>query len=152
MNRPIKIHVFLFILFCLVCLNQTYGQEYLRRAEHREQNPAAARVAFNQIENGIASGRVSELVEYLSPQTYLSLSNGISGYYSSNQAYYVLEDFFRSYQVTGFRFDDLQIEEGNVYGTGKYQFVMRGKREVAQVYISLKHAGKKWKITQLTIN
>src|SRR5690606_30903453 len=50
---------------------------------------ARAQVVFNQIENAISSGNVSLLSNYLSSQTYLSLSNGIRGYYSSNQAFYI---------------------------------------------------------------
>ena len=83
---------------------------------------------------------------------YLSLSNGISGYYSSNQAYYVLQDFFKIYHVTDFRFNNIKDDEDNVYATGLYNFIFKEKRESAQVYVSIKLTGKEWKITQLTIN
>ncbi len=107
---------------------------------------------FNEIESGISSGDVSSISRFFSGQIYLNLSNGTTGYYSSNQAYYVLEDFFKNYQETAFSFDNVQLDEANPYGTGGYQYIFKGKHETAQVYISLKHVGKNWKITQITIN
>jgi hypothetical protein len=104
------------------------------------------------IENSIAKGNINSLFKNLSPLTYFSLSNGIRGYYSSNQAYYILEDFFKIYQVISFRFHSIQAEDGNPYATGIYFYQFKGKRESSQVYISLKNTGKSWKITQITFN
>jgi hypothetical protein len=112
----------------------------------------SAKVILNEIENNIAKGNVAALSKNLSPLTYFSLSNGIRGYYSSNQAYYILEDYFKIYQVVSFRFHSLQAEDGNPYATGIYYYQYKGKRETAQVYISLKNTGKSWKIIQITFN
>ena len=90
--------------------------------------------------------------DYLNTPTYLSLSNGISGYYSSNQAFYVLEDFFNIYKVTSFHFQIIQVHDNLPYATGIYKYYFRGKRDSANVYISLKQVGDSWKITQITIN
>ena len=151
MKNRIKIPAILFIIIFSVCFNLTAGQQYLKKINNSEQENNA-KLVLGDIENGIAEGNVKTLIGYFSTQTYLSLSNGINGYYSSNQAYYVLENFFRDNQVSGFKFNDTQIEKGNMYGTGAYTFVTRGRRSDAQVYVSLKHTGIKWKITQLTIN
>jgi hypothetical protein len=67
----------------------------LDKSNHR--NPA--KIIFDQVEAGISEGDVSLISKYFGSQTYLSLSNSKSGYYSSNQAFYVLEDFFRIYRV-----------------------------------------------------
>ncbi|MHB1686593.1 MAG: DUF4783 domain-containing protein [Ignavibacteriaceae bacterium] len=116
----------------------------------RIQNSAL--FVFNEIEKGISSGKVAAISKYFSSQTYLNLSNGITGYYSSNQAYYVLEDFFKNCQVTSFDYDAIHADEENPFATGIYRYLFKGKHESAEVYISLKHVGKKWKITQITIN
>ncbi len=118
----------------------------------RVNKQESVKVTFDKIEKGISSGNVSELAGYFSSQLYLNLSNGISGYYSSNQAYYVLEDFFNTYHAAGFKFDNFQNDEPNIYATGSYRFFYKGKPDVAQVYVSLRHTGKKWKITQININ
>jgi hypothetical protein len=107
---------------------------------------------FGEIETGVNSGSVSSISGFFSPQTYFSLSNGTSGYYSSNQAYYVLEDFFKVYQVISCRLRNIQPDETNPYATGIYTYDFKGKREKAQVYISLKKSAGTWKISQITIN
>jgi hypothetical protein len=118
--------------------------------DSRIQN--SAKTILLDIENSIAKGNFNSLFKNLSPLTYFSLSNGIRGYYSSNQAYYILEDFFKIYQVISFRFHSIQAEDGNPYATGIYFYQYKGKRESSQVYISLKNTGKSWKITQITFN
>lgn len=151
MTKQFKISAFLSLVMLIVFLNYTYGQEYMNSTDNYEQN-SDAKLVFGKIENGIAEGSVKQIIGYFSSQTYLSLSNGINGYYSSNQAYYVLEDYFGEYQASGFKFNEIKTDNENMYGTGTYSFAVRGKRSEAQVYISLKLTGKKWKITQLTIN
>ena len=143
-----------FALFILLICNITFAQQnFLNESknENREQNNVAMTI-FTRIENGISAGRVSEISGYLNTQTYLSLANGISGYFSSNQAFYVLEDFFNIYKVASFRFQNIQINENQPYATGVYRYYFRGKRDSANVYISLKQTGDTWKITQITIN
>jgi hypothetical protein len=61
-------------------------QNYLNRTYAKDQIPAVQNV-FTQIENAISSGNVSALSRYFSQHTYFSLSNGVSGYFSTNQAY-----------------------------------------------------------------
>ncbi len=107
---------------------------------------------FHDLESSIREGNIVNISKYFGQQTYFSLSNGISGYYSANQAYYVLEDFFKLYKVTSFKFDHIKTDKNNSYATGKYGYDNKGKRSVAQVYISVKKVGNNWNITQLTIN
>ena len=48
---------------------------------------------FYNIESAFAEKNIETLISYLSVQTYLNLPNGTNGYYSSNQAYFILDDF-----------------------------------------------------------
>ena len=137
-------------LLCLNFINSAFPQNFNEKLKDTTQSES--RKIFSDISDGIVNQDVESIARYFSPQTYLSLSNGISGYYSSNQAYYVLEDFFKIYRVTAFRFNNIQADSNNPYATGEYQFEYRGKRDLAQVYIALKKTGKNWKITQITIN
>ncbi len=116
------------------------------------QEEEAASAVFKKIEKGILSGKVSAISNLFNSQIYLSLSNGVNGYYSSNQAYYVLQGYFKNYRVVSFSIESIHNEDGNEVGTGDYSFSFKGKEERAQVYISLKKLGEKWKITQLTID
>ena len=150
-----KKHFLIFFtwLILLICNIAFAQQNFLNqtRNENTEQNNMLMSV-FNRIETGISAGNVSEISGYLNSKTYLSLANGISGYYTSNQAFYVLEDFFNVYKVTSFHFLNMQINENLPYATGVYKYYFRGKRDSANVYISLKQSGDTWKITQITIN
>lgn len=151
MIKYLRIYKLLLLIFFLGSLTSAQENNFLNKLD-TGKNTAKVQVIFNQIENAISNGNVSALSGYLSTQTYLSLSNGIRGYYSSNQAFYILEDFFRIYNVTIFRFDNLNSGENTPYATGVYSYEHKGKRNSAQVYISLNRSGKSWKINQITIN
>ena len=127
-------------------------KNFLNKFDSSKNTVAATQLIFNRIESAIAQGDVTLLSSYLGSQTYLSLSNGIRGYYSSNQTYYVLEDFFRIYSVTSFNFDNLNVDENIPYATGIYNYEFKGKRNSVQAYVSLKKIGNRLKITQITIN
>jgi len=109
-------------------------------------------VIFNDIESGIVNNDVKKFSQYFSSQPYLSLVNGVNGYYSSNQAYYILEDFFNSFKVVSFKMEETKTEETVSYGKGDYYFEKKGRREVAHLYITLSKSGNKWYITQISIN
>jgi hypothetical protein len=110
------------------------------------------RSVLDEITAGISSGNIASISNLFSSQIYLNLSNGVSGYYSSNQAYYVIKEFLKTHQVISLKISDTQEDEENVYATGAYSFLEQGKKESSQIYISLKRSSKKWKITQITIN
>jgi Domain of unknown function (DUF4783) len=150
-----KRSLIVYTAFLLLIFSTTFAQQkflnYDNKSESKEQDNVTLSV-FNNIELGISSENVSEISGYLNTPTYLSLSNGISGYYSSNQAFYVLEDFFNIYKVTSFHFQNIQLHDNLPYATGVYKYYFRGKRDSANVYVSLKQVGDTWKITQITIN
>lgn len=129
-----------------------FGQENLRSNFQSKDSNQIVNAVFDDIEISIREGNVSRLSKYLGTQTYFSLSNGVNGYYSPNQAYYILEDFFNLYKVTAFKFNQISRDKASPYATGTFSFDNKGKRNTAKVYISLKKIGDKWNITQLTIN
>ena len=145
------IYISFILIFFLGSLTSAQENNFLNKLDSSKK-VARVQVVFNQIEASISAGNVSGLSNYLPSQTYLSLSNGIRGYYSSNQAFYILEDFFKIYNVTSFRFDNLNSGENTPYATGVYNYEYKGKRNSAQVYISLRKIRRNWKITQITIN
>lgn len=141
------------VIFFILILNQiSSGQEtFVPKTDSKNLNQIISNV-FEDIEYSIREGNVARLSKYLGAQTYFSLANGVNGYYSPNQAYYILEDYFNIYKVTAFKFNQIAKDKSNPYATGIFAFDSRGKRNTAKVYISLKKVGDKWYITQLTIN
>lgn len=140
------------LTFVLVITAHLSGQENFRTYTQSKEYNQIINLIFDDIEVSIKEANVANLSKYLGAQTYFSLFNGVSGYYSPNQAYYILEDFFNFYRVTAFKFNQISKDKANPYATGTFSFDNKGKRSSAKVYISLKKIGDKWNITQLTIN
>src|ERR1035437_542723 len=97
-------YLILFVLIAACSFCPIYAQfNKITNLDHNKMQNSAKAI-LTEIENDIAKGNVAALSKNLSPLTYFSLSNGIRGYYSSNQAYYILEDYFKIYQVVSFKF------------------------------------------------
>src|SRR3972149_3141115 len=105
---------------------------------------------FNNIESAFTEMNIETLVSYFSVQTYLNLPNGTNGYYSSNQAYFVLEDFLKNYRITSFKFTERDTSDVNPYASGVFKYNLKGNRDSTQIYVQLRKASKSWNITQIT--
>ena len=120
------------------------------RSNLQEGNGPPVEPAFARVEEGLANGDADRLSPLLGSQTYLSLFDGSQGYYSSGQAFYLLQDFFRVNRPVSFKF--VNKHDGDApYATGEYQYETRGRRNVARVYAAFKRDGSSWKLSQLSI-
>ena len=106
---------------------------------------------FN-IEKGISKGSVAAFSDYFYNRTFLSLLDGTSDYYSSNQAYNVLQNFFNIYKPLDFSFTNVLSQSSYPSASGRLRYTYRGMRTTAQIFISLKKIDNNWKISQITIN
>ncbi|MFZ6033182.1 MAG: DUF4783 domain-containing protein [Melioribacter sp.] len=107
---------------------------------------------FANIEEGLPAGSIDRFSNYFAEKTFISLFNGKSGYFSANQAYYVLKDFFSIYRPISFKIDNLVIDTTNPFASGALRTSYRGIRKSAMVFISLQKYGDEWRISQITIN
>ncbi len=107
---------------------------------------------FANIEEGLPTGSIDRFSNYFADKTFISLFNGKSGYFSANQAYYVLKDFFGIYRPISFKIDNLVIDTINPFSSGTLRMSYRGIRKSAMVFISLQKYGDQWRISQITIN
>jgi hypothetical protein len=103
------------------------------------------------IENAIHTGDVRILSGYFSSRMYMNLPTGEKGYYSSEQAFYILKNFFQAYTPVSFAFSSSSPRSDNPYGVGTLSFVKVGQRGKLQVFVSLREVNKQWKINQITI-
>ena len=141
------------ILFSITLLDISLPQDNNFQQNLNSKNKVSTQtIIFNDIESGINSSDVTKISKYFAPQPYISLINGVNGYYSSNQAYYILEDFFDTYKVLSFKLDESKIDESISYAKGEYYFEKKGKREIAHLYVTLSKSGSRWQITQISIN
>ena len=144
--------IIILILF-LILGQQFFAQKYPIKSDLKSssQNTMAYKT-LEEIQVGISNTKLSAIFAHLSSQVYLSFLNGVSGYYSSNQAYYVLENFFEEYKVTSFQFDSYNFNTVTPFAKGTYYYEYKGNRSEAKVYLTMKLTGKSWKITQISIN
>jgi hypothetical protein len=128
---------------------------FLRPESSKETEVSAQKIAQRQIlgeiQAGIAKGDASLFADHLGPQVYLSLKGSEGGYYSANQALYVLEGFFSVHRPISFAFSTQGEVEDSPFATGRGFFTAKGLRESAQVYVSLTRSEGRWVVAEFNI-
>jgi hypothetical protein len=147
-----KIRVCIAMLLMLSCLVSAQGQGAHRKSHESkgQDQKAAIEKVFLAIENGLSKGDPGCFTQYCTGQTYISLSDVYSGYFSSNQAFYILQNYFSVHQPESFRYTS-RNEGESPYATGEYHYETRNRRGTAQVFISLRLQRSDWQISQITI-
>jgi hypothetical protein len=125
-------------------------KESVGQGEVLSSNKACSKV-FKSFQDGIRAGNITLFSQHLASQVYVNLRGGESGYYSDNQVHYVLRNYLRAKRLASFDFTTVGESESNPYATGSAVFIVKGTREIAQVYVSLSFAGERWVITQINI-
>jgi len=144
-------NLFIAIIFLLAAQIFVAQENQLKQNLNSNSLNSAAVGLLDDIEKGISDTKTSDISPYLSSQVYLSFLNGISGYYSSNQAYYVIEKFLKEYKVISFRFNKLKLNTTAPFAIGTYYYEYKGNRSEAKVFVTLKFTSKSWQITQISI-
>lgn len=146
------------VLICLVflCLPNLSLAQNLREIPksklHDRIIQAPAAPVFEKIIEGIETANVSAFAHYFGKQVYISLNSGERGYYSSNQAYYVLQNYLNIYRPVNFKISTRLLNSTTPYCAGRLVYNFKGVRESVQVYISLTLTENNWEITQITFN
>ncbi|HXG00927.1 MAG TPA: DUF4783 domain-containing protein, partial [Bacteroidota bacterium] len=73
------------------------------------QAPSSAQVkdyrnVFEEIQHGFETGNVAVIASWFGTQVQVNLKGEESGYYSSNHAYYILQNYLKSRKVLRFEF------------------------------------------------
>lgn len=147
------IKIYLNTVFGLILFFTTFAQnEKLIQNFKPNTKSDSNLIVISEIEESIKNSDVIKLARFINSKTYFSLMGNINGYYTTNQAFYLLEDFFKVYKVQLFKFNQINSFENNPYATGILYYENKGRRNKAQVYVSLKRVGENWIISQLSIN
>ncbi|MFA6233273.1 MAG: DUF4783 domain-containing protein [Bacteroidota bacterium] len=101
--------------------------------------------------DALSSGNIRYLRPHLGQKVYLNLFTGINGYYSGEQAFLILESLFSNYTPISFSFSSRNFSIRNPYGFGPLTYERRGKRETAEMFLSLANVRHEWVINQITI-
>jgi len=108
-------------------------------------------IVFNDVESGIVSNNVDFVAKHFSRQIYVSLRGAESGYFSMNQATYLVENYFTVRKIINFKFTTTKLSGEVPYATGGGYFTLKGKQELFQVYISLSKNDSRLVITQFNV-
>jgi hypothetical protein len=148
-----RILLFLVVSTMLISLG-AQGQERFREVPSGRDNGVRRppyEDIFVSVREGLLSGDVARFGNHLAPQLYVSLRDEESGYFSSNQAYYILDRFLSSRRFLDLQFTSRGGPPDGPYATGGAGYVLRGSRGTAQVYVALSSAGDHWVISRISI-
>jgi hypothetical protein len=120
--------------------------------EHGSGREEEARDILMGAKEALSSGNVAYLRNHLAGRVYLNLLNGTTGYYSKEQAFIILSSFFDSWRPISFSFSSRNFSIANPYGFGPLNFERRGRRGMAELFLSLTRAGDHWHISQITVS
>ncbi len=142
-----------FLPVVFICLSlYVSGQDKGDNLHHQKVDGETPKAIFTKIEEGFNTGDVEKFAKFFSSQTYASLKDGVSGYYSPNQFFFILQNYFSVYKPINFRFVTSDDKSDNPYAAGYFKYEVKGVRKSSQVYISLKVIGNSWKISHISIN
>ena len=105
---------------------------------------------FRDIEKGIKTGKVNKFSEYFNSEIFLSVQ-GVSGYRSANQAFYILKNYFDARHTVSFKLSSTEMSNPNPYATGGGTARFHGRTELFQVFVSLSKADGRWVISQFNV-
>ena len=149
MTRRISVAVRLIILLVLVRLPAAaQGQKAVPQSQKGDP-PASA--MFAEIQDAVRAGDSSPLSKYLAKQVYLNLSDIEGGYFSDNQALFILKEYFKTRRILSFKFSTISEVEGTPFATGGGSYVRHGNPEIFQAYVAMKKSGDRWVIAQFSV-
>jgi hypothetical protein len=106
---------------------------------------------FRAVQHGLAEGHLDEITRHFGKNIYLNLRSIESGYYSANQAQFVVQNFFNTHKPLSFSFTTYGESGGSLYATGRGSINVKGNREYIQVYVSLSKHKDRWVISQFNV-
>lgn len=106
---------------------------------------------FRSIESGFNANNAAAISRHFSPQVFVNLPNGQSGYYSGNQSHYILQNYLSGRRIQSFSLQQSGGSDTAPSASGQGRAEVRGSVEKIQVYVSLSRIGDRWMVTQLSI-
>lgn len=122
-----------------------------RELQSRTSSQADARRLFALIELSIANSSLASVSTHFARQVFVNMSGGESGYFSANQTVSILQRYCSNRTSLAFAFSRFSDTGSTPFATGRLTFSSRGRRESAQVYVSLRFQDSRWVISQFNI-
>ncbi len=150
------------LLIWLVAVSPLLAQVPASKLQLHERTDSSHRLRFDSqvidvqehfmtLEKDLASGSMNSLVRMMGQQVYIEIAGGERGYFSSNQAVSLLQNYFMQRKPVAFAFSSVNQRAPSPYATGRYTFAHRGARETVQIYVALARQDHRWVITHVNI-
>ncbi len=147
--KTVNVKIVILLVFSILELSAQITFAKSIKGFQQKENPD---IIFKEMEKGFNSNNISKIAKFIKDDTFINLKNGISDYFSSSQAYYVLKDFFKTYHIINVKLDNIKIKNKYSYASGKLIYKKSGVSGNAQVFISLRKTRTGWIIAQLTVS
>jgi len=122
-----------------------------RELQSRTPYQAEARKLFAVVEQSIVHSSLSSVSTHFAQQVFVNMPGGESGYFSANQTVSILQRYCSSRTSLALEFSRFNDIGSTPFATGRLIFISRGRRESAQVYVSLRFQDSRWVINQFNI-
>ena len=153
----ISISAVVIVFYCFVCTGYVYSQDNWwkdkkYKTEAKRVKFTNCRKTFVNIGNGFNYTNVYEITPYFGTEVYLSILTDEKGYYSPDQAKFILDNFFNNNTVNSFKWRNSNRSENYAFATGKYKYNKNGFIDTHDISVSLKYVNDVWIIDQILIN
>jgi hypothetical protein len=122
-----------------------------KQLQARTPQRADVRKLFETIERGIVNSSLRESAPHFADQVFVNMSSGESGYFSANQTISILQRYLSSRSSLTFEFSRFSDTGTTPYATGRMSFISRGRKESAQIYVSLRFQDSRWVVSQFNV-
>ncbi len=121
-------------------------------SEAKRQKYAECKKVFLDIADGINYTNVYLITPYFGTEVYLNFVENDRGYYSPDQAQFIVDSFLNSYPVYSFKWKVSNRSENYAFALGKHKYKKNGYPSKFDVSVSLKYQYNKWLIDQIIVN
>lgn len=149
MRVPI-LHMLLLLILPFTCEAHAITSSHSSTGGAQQQEREARDILMGA-KDALSGGRADFLREHLGRRVYINLFTGINGYYSGDQAYMILHAFFSTHTPISFSFSSRNFSIASPYGFGPLAYERRGRRAIAELFLSLARVDNRWVINQITV-
>ena len=148
--------LFIFAVFFIIYGNLNAQDDWWKDKKYKDDKTKAkyalCKKTFKDISSGFNTLNVNKINAYFGSEVYLNVISNDKGYYSPNQAEFILTDFMDYFKVVSFKYKHSYFKNTFAFALGKYIYDRgSGKREL-NASVSLKYKDEKWIIDQISLN
>ena len=140
-----------FLLTCLQCLLLGIYPLISQAQQRAVLRPDSFATVIEDLQRGITNSDINAFAKHFGKQVYVDLPGEDGGYFSENQLFYILQNFFGPRHAQQFKFSTVDESDSGSYATGSCVFLFRGHREMLQIYVALSKLNDKLVITQFNV-